>query len=109
MGFIDLLKRAFANRSPETDGGIYFYVRCERCDERVQVRLNPQSDLQQQFEPSGDGIAGYFVRKVVIDQGCFRPIEVSMTFDPARRELSRDIAGGKFITQDEFLAGRASP
>jgi len=103
MSFWQRIKAAFGTQS-SADKGIYFYVRCERCGDRVRVRLNPQAELQQEFGDSGDSIGGYSVRKVVVDQRCFRPIEVRLHFDAARRERSREIEGGSFLTREQFEA-----
>lgn len=97
------LKQLFGGGSSGDDGGIYFYVRCDRCADRVRVRLNPGSDLQQDFGDDG-GAEGYAVRKMVVDQRCFRPIEVRMRFDSRRREVEREIEGGTFLTWEEFEA-----
>ena len=98
------LKASFsAGRASGRDEGIYFYVRCERCGDRVRVRLNPGAELQQDFGESS-AAAGYSVRKMVVDQRCFRPIEVRMRFDAGRRELSREVEGGAFLTREEYEA-----
>jgi hypothetical protein len=105
VGLWGKLKRAAAGgtRTDAGDDGIYFYIRCDRCQDRVRVRLNPASELQQEFGASGDE-SGYSVRKMVVDQRCFRPIEVKMEFDAHRRERSRHIDGGTFLTREEFEA-----
>jgi hypothetical protein len=98
------LKASFSpGRASSKDEGIYFYVRCDRCGDRVRVRLNPGTELQQDFAESG-AAAGYSVCKMVVDQRCFRPIEVTMRFDAGRRELSREVEGGAFLTREEFEA-----
>lgn len=102
MGILDSLKRAFAGQPASRDDGIYFYVRCDRCGDHVQVRISPQNELQQEFD--GGGVSGYFVRKTVIDQRCFRPIETYLTFDTGRRELTREIESGMFVTREEYEA-----
>jgi hypothetical protein len=98
------LKKVFGSQpAGGKDDGIYFYVRCDRCQEKVRVRLNPHSELQQEFGDSGQD-SGYSVRKMVVGQRCFRPIEVRMRFDASRREQSREIEGGTFLTHDEYEA-----
>jgi len=72
----------------------------------VRVRINMANDLQQEFA-EGEGVSGYSLRKGVVDVKCFRPIEVNMSFDNRRRELSRGIEGGEFITREEFEEARA--
>jgi hypothetical protein len=99
------LKRLFGGRAAEPgDDGIYVYVRSDRCGESVRVRLSPRSELQQDFESGG-----YSVRKMIVDGRCFRPIELNMTFDSGRREQSREIEGGSFITREEYEASRPTP
>jgi hypothetical protein len=105
MGLLDALKRALGGgASAGRDDGIYLYVRCDRCGDRVRVRLNPSSELQQEFDESGEGVRAYSVRKMVVDQRCFRPIEVRFQFDAARRERSREIEGGTFLSREEYEA-----
>jgi hypothetical protein len=106
MGLLDSVKRALAG-GPRSrpDDGLYYYVRCGRCGDRVRVRVAPSSELQQEFETSRDDPGGYSVRKVVVDQRCFRPFELRLRFDSRRKETAREIEGGEFITQDEFAAG----
>lgn len=106
MGLFDRLKRAFGGAGGVQDKGIYFYVRCGRCGDPVRVRINPDAELRQDFAAGGDATDGYSVRKMVVDQRCFRPIEVRMRFDAGRREQSREIEGGEFITREEFVAHR---
>ena len=89
-------------------GGMYLYVRCGRCGDVVRVRVNMANELQQEFSDNG-GISGYSLHKTVVDSKCFRPIELSMTFDGRRRELSREVEGGEIVTREEYVASRAAP
>jgi hypothetical protein len=107
MGFLDGLKRLFGLAAGGGDSGIYYYIRCDRCGDFVRIRLNPTSELQQEFSTTGDFVRGYYVRKMVVDQRCFRPIEVELRFDSRRRETSREITGGQFVDADAYAAGRS--
>lgn len=81
------------------------YVRCSRCGEKISVRVDLGHELTPQY---GEGEGAYFVRKGVIGSGetrCFQTIEVRLYFDADKRLLSRQIAGGEFITWEEFEAG----
>lgn len=98
----EALKRAFGLGDEPRDNGLYYYVRCDRCQDRVKVRISPSSELQQEFDDTG--VRGYAVRKVVIDQRCFRPIELRLRFDAARRETAREIEGGTLLTREAFEA-----
>jgi hypothetical protein len=105
MGFLESLKRALAG-APRSrpDDGLYYYIRCARCGDRVRVRVGPSSELQQEFEGRGEDPEGYSVRKMVVDQRCFRPIELRLRFDSRRRETTREIEGGTFMTAAEYAA-----
>jgi hypothetical protein len=95
MGRLDFLRRLFgsaggSSRSP--DSGIYVRVKCSACGEVIQARINPTSELSQADE------GGYFVRKVLVGQQCFRPIEVELHYADLRgREISRDVHGGTSV------------
>jgi hypothetical protein len=74
------------------DGGIYVRVRCDACGEVVQARINPSSDLSLSDE------GGYFVRKVLVGQQCFRPIEVQLRYSDVRgTEIGREVRGGTSV------------
>jgi hypothetical protein len=34
---------------------------------------------------------------------CYKPIEVKLTYDGKRQLIDREIDGGSFITQDEYM------
>jgi hypothetical protein len=75
------------------DGGLYVRVRCDACGEIVQARINPTSELSQSDEGQG-----FYVRKVLVGQKCFRPIEVQLRYSDLRgTEISRDIRGGTSV------------
>jgi hypothetical protein len=84
------------------------YVRCSRCKERIPVRVDLRNELTPQYE-SDEG--AYYVRKGIVGSGetrCFRTIEVELFFNQNRQVVSRYIAGGEFITKDEFYAQEVS-
>ncbi|MDQ3809812.1 MAG: hypothetical protein M3336_05930 [Chloroflexota bacterium] len=98
MGRLDLLKRLLGGgerpRGGPTDGGLYIEIRCDACGEVVRARISPTSELSQ----SDDGNS-YFVRKVLVGQRCFRPIEVELTYADLRgTEINRQVRGGTSIS-----------
>jgi hypothetical protein len=89
---MSILDRMF-KRSHPSDNGLYLRVRCQRCDEVVQTRVNLGADVSQ-TEDSDQ----YFVRKVLIGQRCYRPIEVRVRFSDLRGTIvDREISGGVFV------------
>jgi hypothetical protein len=97
VGLGDILGRLFrggSQRAAPTDHGLYVRVRCEACGEVVQTRINPSAELSL----AEDG-QSYFVRKVLVGQRCFRPIEVRLRYADQRgsTELSREVDGGTSV------------
>jgi len=91
MGFLKKLFGGGAISSSPSD--FYtFNVRCERCGETVEGRVNLNNDL------SLDDEGGYLVRKVLMGGGhCFQQIEVTLKFDASRKLLEKQVSGGKFL------------
>ena len=96
MGRLGFLTRLFGGGSSpprSQDGGIYVRVKCDACGEVVQTRINPASELSQLDEGGG-----YFVRKVLVGQQCFRPIEVRLRYSDLRgSEIGREVHGGTSV------------
>jgi len=98
---VNFLKRLFglgASLAQKREANAYLLtVRCSRCGEVIQTRVNLNDDLSVDYAEDGSP-AGYFCRKVLMGkQSCFRPIEVRLTFDAQRRLTDRRISGGDFV------------
>ena len=63
------------------DKGIYYYVKCAKCGEKIRVRVDPSNDLAQEFDDGGDNPSGYSATKGVIGKQCFRTLSVTVKFD----------------------------
>lgn len=90
MGF---LKKLFGGGTASSSSDFYtFNVKCDRCGETVEGKVNMNSDL------SLDDEGGYFVRKVLMGGGrCFQQIEATFKFDASRKLQDKQIGGGKFV------------
>jgi hypothetical protein len=100
MGLFKRLAGLFA-APPARGGQGNFYVvavRCNRCGEVVEGRINLNNDLSWEDNASGEGAASTLVcRKVLIGtQRCFQPLEVVLRFDANRRLLDKQVTGGRF-------------
>ena len=72
-------------------------VRCQRCGEIIEGRLNLNNDLSIQYE---DGTS-YIGRKVLMGNGlCFQQIEANFKFSGEKELLEKSISGGEFIEED---------
>jgi hypothetical protein len=95
VGLGALLQRLLGRGQPSSvDRGLYISVRCDACGEIIQARINPGAELSL----NDDG-QSYFVRKVLVGQQCFRPIEVLVRYadQGGRTEVSRDVHGGTSV------------
>jgi hypothetical protein len=98
---MNFLRRLFSGgaQSPP-DNALHLYVRCARCGSPVHVRINPANDLSAEYGESE--VSGYQLRKEIMDAKCFRIMRAELDFDRNRRETSRTISGGEFITKEAY-------
>lgn len=92
MGF---LKNLFGGTPPKPDKRFYvFHVKCNRCGEIIEGRVDLDNDLSLNDE--GDG---FIVRKGLIGGAnhCFQQVDVEMTFNSERELLEKNVRGGTFV------------
>lgn len=91
MGF---LKNLFSNTPSKPEKRYHvFQVKCKRCGEIIEGRVDLDNDLSLSDE--GDS---YIVRKGLIGANrCFQQIEVEMTFTPKRTLMDQSVTGGTFV------------
>ena len=86
------LKNLFTPAKPEKHY-YTFHVKCKRCGEIIEGRIDLDNDLSLNDE--GDG---YLVRKGLMGSGrCFQQIEVELNFDSNRQIIEQNIQGGTFV------------
>ena len=92
---MNFLQRLFgAPRKPEKRYYV-FEVKCDRCGETIEGRVDLDNDPSVEYEEGGDV---YYARKMLIGEGkCFQHIEVVFKFTPERTLIQRDITGGEFV------------
>lgn len=106
MGLFKKLSGLFAPAPGREAAAYWIYVRCGRCGEALQARLDLYNELSADYE-AGEGQAAYFARKTLIgSKRCFQPVEVELIFDERRKLVDRKIRGGEFVSEEEFLAGQ---
>ena len=82
--------------------GIYFYVQCDRCGTPVRLRADKQYDLINEG-------TGYVWHKTIVDSRCFQRMPTVVYLNSAYEMVSHEIAGGHYITQDEYESLLATP
>ncbi len=104
---MSFLRRLFGGGGrSEDDRGLHLYIKCQRCGTPVHVRIDLNNDLSAEY---GDTAAeGYHLIKEVMDDRCFRLMRAELHFDARRREVSREIEGGTFISHEEYETLRAT-
>lgn len=102
MSFFQKLSDLFRGGRPaERMLPIYAYSR--RCREPVAGTVDLFNELSQ---PDDEEYA-YYVRKVLHTSGrnrCFDEIEVQIWFDKNKRIAHQEVQGGRWLTEDEYLA-----
>ena len=93
MGF---LKNLFTNTPSKPEKRYYvFQVKCNRCSEILEGRVDLDNELSLEFEGNSNV---YFGRKVLMGGGrCFQQIEVEMKFTSARTLIEQEAKGGTFV------------
>jgi len=93
MGF---LKNLFGGATAKPEKRYYvFQVKCNRCGEILEGRVDLDNDLSVEFE--GDSNV-YFARKFIVGSGrCFQQVEVEMKFTRARTLIEQNVKGGTFV------------
>jgi hypothetical protein len=96
---MDFFKKIFKGFSQKGQKTYYvFQVKCKRCGEIIEGRVDVDNDLSVEYEDGGDV---FYVRKVLMGDGsnhCYQQVEVGLKFDKERKLLERRIeSGGDFV------------
>jgi hypothetical protein len=93
---MNLLQKLFGGSSAKPEKRYYiFQVKCLRCGEIIEGRVDIDNDLSVEYEDGGDV---FYARKVLMGDGrCFQRVEVELKFSSSRELTERQITGGEFI------------
>jgi hypothetical protein len=95
MSFFKKLTNLFS--APAAAPTYLIKVRCNRCGEEVQGRVNLHNDVSIDYG-EGAGKITYFCRKILMGENqCFQQIEVELTFDQNKKLKDRQVYGGQFV------------
>jgi hypothetical protein len=96
---MSFLGRFFGSKEGQGDpDGLYFYVQCDRCGERLRIRADKRHDLTRDQE-----LGGYVWNKEIMDGRCFQLMYAHVVLDQAFSVQSQSIEGqGHFISQEEY-------
>jgi len=99
MGFLDKVLGRGREIRPSDPHGIYVYVKCDNCGEKLRIRADKRHDLMRDYETDE-----LIWKKEIMDARCFQIMYATVVFDGAHHVRSRAIEGqGHFITEEEYL------
>jgi hypothetical protein len=92
---MNLLQKLFGGSSESSQNRYYtFSVKCLRCGEIIEGRVDLNNDLSVEYKEGGDV---YYARKTLMGENrCFQRMEVELKFTSGRELLERHITGGEF-------------
>lgn len=104
MGISEFLKSLFSPSKADNyvvhDGrGLYVFIRCDKCGEKIQLRLRKTDEIQRNQNPKE---FQFFVQKMVMGTECFNRMETRIEFDKNYNVVNSQISNGKLITKDEY-------
>jgi hypothetical protein len=94
---VSILKRLFGGGEPRDPDAIWLYVQCERCGQKLKIRVDRRFDLKRDYERGG-----YRLDKSIMDGGCFNQMMARIHFDSGQRIISQEIEGGCFLSRAEY-------
>ena len=91
-----IFQKLFGSLSPKPEQRYYtFTVKCRRCGEIIEGRVDLNNDLSIEYEAGHDVYIG---RKVLMgDNKCFQRIEVDLKFTSTRELIDQQVKGGEFV------------
>jgi hypothetical protein len=91
---MNLLQKLFGGSAKPEQRYYTFSVKCNRCGEVIEGRVDLNNDLSVEYEEGGDV---FHARKILIGENrCFQRIEVELKFNSSRDLLERHVTGGEF-------------
>lgn len=102
MSFIKKLFGGSNDKKSSGSGeGLFLYVQCDRCQDKVRLFIHRQHELNRSDE-------GYVWHKTIIDNKCYQPITTVVHFDNHYNVAHSEIDGGHYISKEEFDSGTVS-
>jgi hypothetical protein len=101
---MNILKNLFGGSRDRDERGSYFYVRPQRCDDVLRVRVDLYNDLSL----TDDG-SGYWVRKLASSSNykC-QQVELTLYFNKNHRLENSEVVGGSLVERSDYDAWQES-
>ena len=94
---MDILKKLFGTSPSKPEKRYYtFSVKCLRCGEIIEGRVDLDNDPSVEYEDGGEV---FYARKVLMGSGrCFQRVEATFKFTKARTLIEQQVTGGEFVS-----------
>ena len=91
-----IFQRLFGGAPAKAEKRYYtFSVKCRRCGEIIEGRVDLDNDLSVEYEAGRDVYIG---RKMLMGNNkCFQRMEAEFKFTSARELIERQVVGGEFV------------
>jgi hypothetical protein len=114
LGFLARLINKFRGVAPSQDeesilvtkDAVWVYLTCDRCGEKLALRLRKSSEIQR--EEAGSRDYQMFINKTVVGNDCFNRMQLRLEFDGMYRVVNKQLQNGTFITKSEYESSNDS-
>ena len=89
-------------KKQQDQDALWLYFECDACGEKIKVRVNKKTDLEDQYGQEPSGRSAYSLRKEIIGSGCFNLIFADVRFDSRYNIMTSKMKNGKLITKAEY-------
>ncbi|NMB45133.1 MAG: hypothetical protein GX998_01855 [Firmicutes bacterium] len=83
-----------------TKDAVWVYVQCDKCGEKLALRLRKSSEIQR--EEAGNHDYQMFINKTVMGNNCFNRMQLRLEFDGMYRVTNKWLENGSFITKEKY-------
>ena len=102
---MSFISRLFGRGAPASSNGvIWLYVRCERCGEKIRVRINRNTDAQPEYDEGGH-VTHYVLRKEILGNRCPSLMSVELQLDKNGAIAEQRPERCVIIGEQEYEAG----
>jgi hypothetical protein len=96
MKVIECIKKMFS--SPKNNGALTFRVKCPKCHEIIEVRVDISSDLINEYKDSNEPGPAYTLKKEVLGNKCNHLMKLVVAFDENYNIISQTAEGGDIVS-----------
>lgn len=94
---MSFLKNLFGGSSAKPTRNEYiFSVKCRRCGEVIEGRVDLANDLSVEYE--GDDEVYYSRKTLIGTERCFQRLEAEFKFSSDRTLIEQKVTGGEFVS-----------